>query len=50
VIVDFGVSQIALLQTLGDKSFNFRLLLVGFVIHTGRRGIGTNQYSYVLLF
>jgi hypothetical protein len=35
VVVDLGVGQIALLQTLGDERLDFRLLLVrSFAIHS----------------
>jgi hypothetical protein len=39
VIVDFRVGQVALLQTLGDELFDFRLLLVSFISHADRRGL-----------
>jgi len=37
VVVDFSVSQVALFEPLGNELFDFRLLLVGFAIHSDRR-------------
>jgi hypothetical protein len=50
VVVDLGVGQVTLFQTLGDERLDFRLLLGSCVVHTYRRDAGTDQYSDVALF